>query len=76
MPESAAEHRVAERKAVGRERRRRNAVDPVKELEEDKKLLERAAGEIESLQAERGQMADVLKWPRLHNLLLHTSPSP
>jgi hypothetical protein len=45
-------------------------------LEEDKKLLERAAGEIESLQAERGQMADVLKWPRLHNLLLHTSPSP
>ena len=37
MAESAAEHRGAERKVAGRERRRRNAVDPVTELEEHKK---------------------------------------
>jgi hypothetical protein len=45
LAESAAEHRGAERKAAARGRRRRNAVDPVKELEEDKKLLERAAAQ-------------------------------
>jgi hypothetical protein len=37
MAESAAEHRGAKRKAAGRERRRRNAVDSVTELEEHKK---------------------------------------
>jgi chromosome segregation ATPase len=61
MAESAAEHGVAERRQAERERRRRNADDPVKtltaELEDDKKLLEGAAGEIEQLQAERDNLA-------------------
>ena len=60
MAKSAAEHGVAERRQAERERRRRNADDPVKtltaELEDDKKLLEGAAGEIEQLQAERDKL--------------------
>jgi chromosome segregation ATPase len=59
--ETGEELGVAERKQRDRERRRRNFEDPVKTLtaerEEDKKLLEEAAGEIEKLQAERDKLA-------------------
>jgi chromosome segregation ATPase len=111
MAEADAEHQVAERKAADRERRRRNADDPVKtltaELEKDKKLLDGAADEIEGLrakiedlqaerdqaqaeladnkeilarvaeqaaqvQAERDQLADLLKGPGVRKLLIRT----
>jgi hypothetical protein len=52
MAESAAEHRGAERKAAGRQRRQRNAVNPVTELEEHKKPLERAV-QAQSCQSSR-----------------------
>ena len=62
--EEAAELGIAERRQADRDRRRRNFTDPVKtltaELEEDKKVLEGAAGEIESLQAERDELATEL----------------
>jgi hypothetical protein len=62
--EAAAEHGVAERKAADRDRRRRNFEDPAKRLEEDKKLLEAVAieleekdGKIAELEAERDKLA-------------------
>jgi len=39
-------------------------------------LIDMKAAEIESLQAERHELVDVLKWPGLRNLLLATSPRP
>jgi chromosome segregation ATPase len=61
VAETEAELGIAERKQRDRERRRRNFDDPVKTLtaerEEDKKLLDEVAGEIESLQAERDKLA-------------------
>lgn len=54
--ETAAELKIEERKAADRARRGRGG-DPVKaELDENKKLLEEAAAEIESLQAERDKL--------------------
>jgi hypothetical protein len=59
MAEAAAEHGVAERKQRDRERRRRDAEDPIETLtaerDDDKKLLDQAAEEIESARAERDQ---------------------
>jgi chromosome segregation ATPase len=60
MAEAEAELGIAERKQRDRERRRRNADDPVKTLtaerEEDKKLLDDAADNIESLEAEKAEL--------------------
>jgi DNA repair exonuclease SbcCD ATPase subunit len=57
--EEGEELGVAERKQRARERRRRNFDDPVKTLtaerDDDKKLLDEAAEEIESTQAERDE---------------------
>ena len=61
MAQEAAELGVAERKQRDRERRRRDAADPVKTLsaasEDDKKLLAAAADKIETLQAECDKLA-------------------
>src|SRR5579863_4653843 len=64
MAEAAAEHGVAERRTAARERRQRKGGDTIKtltaQLEEDKTLLEGAAGEIEKLQAEIAAERDSL----------------
>ena len=61
MAQEAAELGVAERKQRDRERRRRDAVDPVKTLtaasEEDKELLKAAGDHIEQITAERDKIA-------------------
>jgi hypothetical protein len=46
------------------------------ELADNTELLAGVAEQAEALQAERDQLADVLKWRGLRYLLLRTSPSP
>jgi chromosome segregation ATPase len=45
------------------------------ELANNTELLAGVAEQAEALQAEPNQLADVLKWPGLRNLLLRTSRS-
>jgi chromosome segregation ATPase len=55
---------IADRKQRARERRRRNADDPVKtltaDIEDNKKLLQELADQYEELQAERDKLASEL----------------